>query len=46
MLDVCLMFKITIVLRGETPQRSAFVTEKVQQLLVCNEILHLPRYRA
>jgi hypothetical protein len=33
MLDVCLMFKITPLLRGETPQRSAFVAEKVQQLL-------------
>jgi hypothetical protein len=26
MLDVCLMFKITLLLRGEIPQRSDFVT--------------------
>jgi hypothetical protein len=45
MLDVCLMFKITLLLTGEVPQRSAFVAKKIQQLLVRNEISHLPRYR-
>jgi hypothetical protein len=34
MLDVCLIFKMTPQLRGEMLQRSAFVAEKVQQLLV------------
>jgi hypothetical protein len=32
-LDVCVKFKITLLLRGEVPQRSAFVAKKVQQLL-------------
>jgi len=28
------MFKITLLLTGEVPQRSAFVAKKIEQLLV------------
>ena len=37
MLPVCLMFKIALLWRDEMPQRSAFVAEKVQQIVVCNQ---------
>jgi hypothetical protein len=31
------MVKIALLLRGEMPQRSAFMAEKVQQFVVCNQ---------